>query len=517
MHVVRVVCPSWCLAAVALLSASAAPPDETIEVRKPIPAEVKKAAADYADTIVDAIRILHEDHIKKVSRAELVGWAIEGLYKRMGTRVPDEIVKRLLDLRDPKEADLRALLIEARQHLGKHARLSEFRDMDKSLAGIFERLEPGNIPRPLRGQRIGCLLGGYVDKCGIGADVRADKISGMLRVVTPLKESAAYEAGLRAGDIIARITQEKDGEDGSRPWSISTKGMTTEQAEKRLLGPIGSKVKLTVYRDDPSKPKEVAIVRKWSSKEMIFGVRRKADASWDFLCDRSARIAYIRIAEFTRRTQPELKRALAKLRQRRIKGLILDLRGNPGGLFDGALESAAMFLGKGSLLTTVRHGSGKEYRFASEKRGRRRPRLVCLIDGGTARASEILAACLQDHHRAIILGERSRGEVGVRTIHVFRDRWLAFTTAVFHRPNGKPLNKIVASGKGEDDGCVHPDKGFAVKLAPVERKGLAEHLRNQEIIAPFNRPLEANKPPFRDRQLEKALDYLRKSTREVNS
>jgi C-terminal peptidase prc len=354
------------LVSTGLMPLSAAEPDGEIEERNPVPADVKKDAADYADTILEAIRILHEDHVKKVSQAELAGWAIDGLYKRMGERIPPEIVIRLSALRDPKDADLGALLIEARQHLGKGARLSEFRDMDMSLAGIFERLEPGTKLQPLREKRVFCDL--YISRIGIGAEVCKDKNSGLLRVVTPIKDAGAYKAGIRAGDIMTRITQEKDEEHDVRPWSVSTKGLTTEQAKERLLGPIDSKIKLTVYRDDPSKPREVVVVRKFARKETVFGVRRKPDDSWDYLLDRRDRIGYIRITEFRLRTPKELKDALASLRRRRTKGLILDLRGNPGGLYEHAIESAGLFLGK-TLLGTVRSGSGEEERLRSETPG----------------------------------------------------------------------------------------------------------------------------------------------------
>jgi C-terminal peptidase prc len=503
------------LMSMGLLPVSAAEPDGEVEERKPIPAEVKKTAADYADTIIEAIHILSKDHVKKVSQAELAGWAIDGLYKRMGERIPPEILKRLSALRDPKEADLRPLLIEARQPLGKGAKLSEFRDMDMSLAGIFERLEPGTKLQPLRESRGFCVL--YISRIGIGAEVCKDEDSGLLRVVTPIKDGSAYKAGIRAGDIIMRITQEKDEKHDMRPWSVSTKGLTIEQAKERLLGPIDSKIKLTVYREDPSKPRDVVVVRKFARKETVFGVRRKPDDSWDYLLDRRARIAYIRITEFRVQTLGELKDALASLRRRQIKGLILDLRGNPGGLIPGSLDCAALFLDK-VLLVTVRLGNGERERDMIETRGRfRRTPLVCLLDGGTARACELLAACLQDHHRAVIVGERSRGDVDIRVRKPLPHGDLQFMSAAFYRPNGKPLSKVMTSGKDEDDWGVRPDKGFVVKLAPEERKELVEHLRRLEIIAPFNPLMGPNKPAFRDRQLEKALEHLQKPVRKANS
>jgi carboxyl-terminal processing protease len=144
-------------------------------------------------------------------------------------------------------------------------------------------------------------------------------------------------------------------------------------------------------------------------------------------------------------------------------------------------------------------------------------RLACLVDGESAAATEILAACLQDHHRTVIVGERSQGKAEVRTIRPFHGGRLIFTTVAFYRPTGKPLSKVVTSGKDEDDWGVRPDEGFVIKLSPEERKELVEHLHRQEIIAPFNRLMGPNKPAFRDRQLEKALEHLRKQVRKANS
>lgn len=475
--------------------------------RKPVPADVRKAAAEYANAVLDAIRLLREEHIKKVPSVDLAGWAIEGLYKRWGERIPPEILKRLSELHAGRKEDLRRFLIDARQHLGRRPRRGEYHDLDSSLAGIAARLDPG---MRIRSRLQGSLIGEPgIRRIGIGAEVRKEAESGLLQIATPYRESGAYRAGLRAGDIITRIIQDRDEENRLSPWSISTKDLTLAQAQERLRGPIGSKIKLTVYRDDPSKPKEVVVTRKGAARETVFGCRRKADDSWDYLYDRRARIAYIRIAEFTRRTRIEVRRTLLDLKRRRVRGVVLDIRGNPGGLLDGALDSAALFLDK-TPLVTFRIGSGEEERILNEIPGRfRRTSLVCLIDGETGRAAEIFAACLQDHHRAIVIGERSRGDAAVQTLRLFHERWLQFTTVAFYRPNGKPLSKILTSGSDNEDWGVRPDRGLNVKLAQAERKDRAAQQRRVEIIAPFNRFRAAKVPAFWDRQLEKALEYLR--------
>jgi carboxyl-terminal processing protease len=515
MTAVRVLFAGLFAATFGLLCVSPAQAEGKIAERKAIPADVEKAAEDYADTILKAVQILHDDHIKKVAREQLVAWAIRGLYQRMGICEPSDIANRLRALRDPSREDLHALLKDARQRLGNNAKLAEFRDMDYALEGIFEQLEPQTKPQPLRETRIFCrtLL---MSRSGIGVEICQDKDSGFLRVVTPIKGSPAHKAGIRAGDIITRITQEKDEGQPDRPRTISTKNLTVEGAEKCLLGAIGSKVKLTVYREDPSKPRKVVIARDWTRAETVVGVRRKADDGWDFTLDATNKIAYVRIKKFGRSTSHDLAWAMVECPRKGAQGLVLDLRGNPGGLIDSSFEIAEIFLERG-LFVTVKSRSKNE-RIECEAGGpRSRIPLVCLTDSATGRASEMLAACLQDHHRAVLVGERSCGDADFQHILAIPHGDLQFTTMAFYRPNGKPLSKFVTSGKEGDDWGVRPDKGFVVKLTADERKQLAEQRRQVEIIAPRDRPLLSSKPAFRDRQLEKAVEYLRQHTRQARS
>jgi carboxyl-terminal processing protease len=135
--------------------------------------------------------------------------------------------------------------------------------------------------------------------------------------------------------------------------------------------------------------------------------------------------------------------------------------------------------------------------------------MVCLVNGYSASGSEIVAACLQDHNRAKIVGERSYGKGSVQNVQPFEEGELKLTIASFWRPNGKNLNKLSTSGKDDDEWGVMPDKGYLVKLSRKERDELAEHQRNQEIIPRRDLPSEKEKSEFKDRQLEKALEYLR--------
>jgi carboxyl-terminal processing protease len=134
--------------------------------------------------------------------------------------------------------------------------------------------------------------------------------------------------------------------------------------------------------------------------------------------------------------------------------------------------------------------------------------MVCLVNGGTTDVSEIVAACLQDHKRALIVGERSAGKGSYQHLQPFEGGELKITIASFWRPNGKSLSRLKSS-KEDDEWGIVPHKGFLVKLTASERDRLFEYQHEQEIIQRRDRPAKEQKSEFKDRQLEKSLDYLR--------
>src|SRR5207244_688011 len=181
---------------------------------------------------------------------------------------------------------------------------------------------------------------------GIGISIRPNRSKGMLEVVTPLKGSPAYVAGLKAGDLIASITRYEDdnGHPLSDPEVISTKGMTTSDAVKKIQGKPGTKVKLVVEREGLAEPLEFEVRRAIIEVESVMGVKRRDNDEWDYMLDPANKIAYVRLSGFARNTYRDLKAVVAKLAperakdEDRIKGLIVDLRFNPGGLLSSAVQ-----------------------------------------------------------------------------------------------------------------------------------------------------------------------------------
>jgi carboxyl-terminal processing protease len=250
----------------------------------------------------------------------------------------------------------------------------------------------------------------------------------------------------------------------------------------------------------------------------VLGHKLKENDEWDYVIDPESKVAYIRLTQFADSSARELKRVVADLAKKGdLKGLVLDLRFDPGGRLDAAVQICNMFIDDG-LIVTIRPRDRKEAKFHgsdTDELGNRIPKysefpIAVLVNGGSASASEIVSACLQDHKRAIIVGERSFGKGSVQNIVPFdaTGAKIKLTTATFWRPSGKNLNRASTKGTEEEEWGVTPDKGFLVKLERKERDDLEEHFRNVEIIPNRDLPSKLDKQ-FKDKQLDTALDYLR--------
>jgi carboxyl-terminal processing protease len=270
-------------------------------------------------------------------------------------------------------------------------------------------------------------------------------------------------------------------------------------------------VKLTCSREGYTEPLEFELTRSRIEVETVLGIKRNNDDSWDYYVDPDNKIGYIRLTTFARNSYRDMLKAVRELADNKkngLKGLVLDLRFNPGGLLDVACDISDLFIDDG-LIVTIKPRIGRQTPFLGKHAGSYLDfPMVCLVNGQSASGSEIVSACLQDHKRAVIMGERSYGKGSVQNIQDFEGGQLKLTTASFWRPSGKNLNKSSTGGKDEDEWGVMPDKGFLLKLSAKERDDLFEHQHNLEIIDHRSKDKDP-KPEFKDTQLEKAVDYLR--------
>src|SRR5262249_16008296 len=368
---------------------------------------------------------------------------------------PADVRERLDKVRDMSEAELTAFLADVREQLGQREDLDSHRDIDISLQRMLAHLDPYTTyidPEMLA--RFEQDTSGKFK--GIGIKIHENPSRGGLEVATPLIGSPAYRAGLKAGDLIISITRQVDSEGNPlpEPEIISTRSMSTNEAVKKIQGKPGTKIKLTVERKGVQGPLEFEVARDVIEVETVMGINRKDDDRWNFLMDPSNRICYVRLTSFARNTYRDLRHVLIDLHKGGgVNGFILDLRFNPGGLLTSAVEISDLFLEDG-LIVTVRPRAGPSTPYHAQPKHHRRflyfP-MVCVVNGLSASGSEIVSACLQDHERAIVMGERSYGKGSVQNIQPFEGGELKMTTASFWRPSNKNLNKSSTGGKDKDE------------------------------------------------------------------
>jgi len=469
----------------------------------------KNKADAFAKEVLKAIEVIRKGYVKEVNAGEMASWAIKGLYRRVEEKIPEGIQNILNKAKSLKEKEILEVLADARTNLGKREDLANGKDVDFTLQRMLSNLDPyttyidaetkANFDRDVQG-----------NFTGIGVQIRKDANSDMLLVVTPIKGSPAYKAGVVAGDIITTIIREVDsnGKPLTEREEISTKGMQLSDAVKKILGKPNTKVKILVKRDGTPDPIEFEITRGRVEVETVLGYKRKDNDDWDFMIDPVTKIGYARLTSFSRNTARDLISVMKQLVSQNVKGFVLDLRFNPGGLLDSAVDISDLFIGDG-LIVSIRPRQGKEQRHSGVQEGSLLDfPMVCLVNGGSASGSEIVSACLQDHHRALIIGERSYGKGSVQNIQAFGDGELKLTIASFWRPNGKNLNKSSTKGKDEDEWGVKPD--LEIKLSRKERDDLADSQRESEVIQRKDKPAApASDKNFKDRQLEEALKYIK--------
>jgi C-terminal peptidase prc len=471
-------------------------------------------ATAYAEKVMNVVSMLRREYVKELNPGEMVGWAVKGLYTRLEEPIPADVKAQLDGAKALSRGKLADLLVDVRQRLGQREDLADNKDVDLTLQAVMTRkhLDPYT---------------NYIDKeqvrrfkmetrnefVGVGIQIRQDLAHDALLVVTPIKGSPAYKKGVKAGDLILEIIRPVDetGKELATPEHITTKGLETEDAVKKILGKEGTPVILKVKREGWDEPKDVEIVRGKVETETVLGYKRKSDDSWDFWVDPESKIGYIRLTQFGPRSAEQMETAVKKLSEEGVKGVVLDLRGNPGGMLGSAVEISDLFIDDG-LIVAIRPRNLPEQRYGGKHEGSylNFP-LVCMVNDGSASGSEIVSAALQDHKRAIILGERSYGKGSVQTISEFPSTGAAvkITTASFWRPNGKNLNKSSTKGGEDEDWGVRPDPGYEVKLTPKERLDLELHLRDLEIIPRRDLPTKLEDHEHKDKQLDKALEYLK--------
>lgn len=322
---------------------------------------------------------------------------------------------------------------------------------------------------------------------GIGIQVEMDQDTDRLRVIAPMVGTPAYNAGILSGDLILEI-------DG-----VSTDGMTPDKAVEVLTGRLGTPVSLKVKHEGEKELETLTMNRAIIEVPSVLGDTRKPNDMWDYMYDHDRKIGYVRITSFIQNTTEELKHALRELKDQGMKGLILDLRDNPGGLLSAAVDISDMFIDGGTIVSTKgRNTPSKVYEAQKDGMYTDFP-MVVLINGGSASAAEILSACLQDHKRAKVVGQRSFGKGSVQNIIELEggNSVLKLTVATYQRPSGKNIHRF-KNAKDSDEWGVSPDQGLEVKLTADQYLAYARGRRQRDLLSKHRR-----KPAGEEKEQEK--------------
>ncbi len=267
---------------------------------------------------------------------------------------------------------------------------------------------------------------------GLGILIEGPPSVEQLTVITPIPGTPAYEAGMQPGDIITHI-------DGK-----PTLGIETTDATKLMRGPVGKPVKIVVNRAGVNDPIVMQIVRDDIQVDSIYGDRIRKDSTPEFFLEEQPDIAYIRITLFGEKTVDEFKHAIDQVKDE-AKGIIIDLRYNPGGILEAAVVMCDMLIDQGIIVSTKGRvaGAGNEWSATSNLELPKEIPIIVLVNDQSASASEIMAGCLQDAGRALVGGQRSYGKGTVQQVFPLdgNSTALKFTTARFYRPSGANIHR----------------------------------------------------------------------------
>ncbi len=368
--------------------------------------------------------------------------------------------------------------------------------IDGALSGMLSSLDPHSsyMDKEMYSQMTVDTKGEFG---GLGIEISSAE--GGIRIVSPIEDTPADRAGVKAGDLIVKINGEL------------ARDMSLAEAVKKMRGKPGTEIMLTIFRKSEDAPLEIKIVR---------AIIKVKSVKSDLL---APGYAYLRITQFQERTDSLLKKQIKELKKRAggtLSGVVLDLRNNPGGLLNQAVEVSDLFLESGNIVST-KSRAGKNLTFDARSGDilKNLP-LIVLINGGSASASEIVAGALQDHHRAVLLGTKSFGKGSVQSVVPLPDGTaIKVTTALYFTPSGR---SIQATGI-EPDITVEQvlvkkgDEKKKKKEPFISERALKGHLANgngkekkKKEKTKAEGPSEAMKVRLpQDTQLQRALDLLK--------
>jgi carboxyl-terminal processing protease len=408
-------------------------------------------AHHFADQLVESTRVIAAHYIKPVAQHLLVARGLVALHEVTGQGLPELLrVENAL-----AGTDLHAEVRKVRRALGNRQAIRGDEAIRVSLRAIVGLLDPYSVyvaeEEPRRGQRT-----------GIGLTLADGPVAGKLTVKGVALGGPALDKGVRPGDAVLDI----DGE--------STANLSAAIANEKLVGPAGTPVAL-VIQPAVGASKTVTFPRELFREETVLGVQRLEPRHWEHLLDRERKIALIRLASLNEGTADELEAVLAHLKENGLRGLILDLRDCPGGLLDES-TSVVQFLIPSGVVAKVKYRDDEETITVFRQNSYTAFPLAVLVGPETSGGGELIAAALQDHHRATLFGQRTRGKASIQrtpSLGLGGRHQVRLTVGYFHRPSGKNLHRHPDS-KPTDPWGVEPDAEQDIRLTSALRQQIRD-------------------------------------------
>jgi carboxyl-terminal processing protease len=521
------------LAGVATASAAPGPGGPGTQVDR---AKLRSEARAFARQLHQLVGQVAQMYVRPLNAEELYTAALTGLYQSARKPAPRDLrvqVRQAMNLanalragssaevnwqvapvHDPREQ----LLARLREQLGPVEPLAGGKAMLAACKGMLRLLDAHSGLITADEQRLAAGLD--QESRGVGLEFRDRLALGPLTVDAVLLGGPAQRAGLRPGDVITHI----DGRPVARAPPAAVEALRSQRV---VLAPLpltpGEKtappaepaprpLRITFHRAGEKKERTASLLPERFRPETVLGVGRRDDNTWNYLLDERDQLAVIRLTSLGRGTSDELRSVLEVLRDHKLRGLVLDLRWCPGGYLNESIEVADLFLGNG-IITTERSRGREDTVYRSAEGGKFRDfPLVVLVNRETSGGAELIAAALQDHKRAVVIGQRTRGKgsvqvplpVGVEGVA------LKLTRGAFIRPSGKNLHRFAESAASDDWGVI-PDEDF--RLSPELGRRLRGWHHLYALRPPQSRERLAMDDPRADTQRRAAVELLRKHLR----
>lgn len=485
----------------------------------------------FAVLLLEGVNWVGDIYVRPVSRVDLLHTSLTALYDRARRPAPRDLRRRLeraekesaaqtiaasttpaplvpaLAPRRPPITDDRSLLHllrDVRADLGRVENLGGADPLCAACQAMLISLDPYSGVILSKEDRH--ILGVGPERDGFGMEVPEE--SGERVVIRDvLPGSPAQQAGLRPGDEIIRL-HDSDGRQRNIKESIPVLNGRTPLL-KPQFGALALPEPLTITYRRPGHSSEHRVKLEWRRfrVESVFGVMRREDNSWNYWLDAEHKIAHLRLGSLAESTPDELSDILTALRCDGLRGLILDLRWCPGGALLGSVKTAELFLSEGTVATVQYRNQPEDvYRSTSEGKHNDFP-MVVLINSASTGGAEMIAAALQDHHRAVLIGQRTHGKGNVQKLRGLGTIGLKVTSGTIVRPSGQPLHRFPDS-KPDDPWGVRPDPGHEFRLSSEAGRALRKWWEEQTMRPGSSTQRLPMDDPLADPQRNAALEAL---------